>query len=74
LFLDELFSNLDNNLRGEMCAVLKESVDPNNTVFIISHTELEDKYFDGELHMKLEVSEQYEKHSKILVKNFVTEY
>jgi DNA repair exonuclease SbcCD ATPase subunit len=74
LFLDELFSNLDNNLRGEMCAVLKESVDPNNTVFIISHTELEDKYFDGELHMKLEVSEQYEKHSKIFVKNFVTEY
>ena len=74
LFLDELFSNLDNNLRGEMCAVLKESVDPNNTVFIISHTELEDKYFDGELHMKLEVSEQYEKHSKILVKNFATEY
>lgn len=74
LFLDELFSNLDNNLRGEMCAVLKESVDPNNTVFIISHTELEDKYFDGELHMKLEVSEQYEKHSKIFVKNFAAEY
>jgi DNA repair exonuclease SbcCD ATPase subunit len=63
IFLDELFSNLDTKLRNEMCLVLKENIQQNQTMFIISHNELEDKYFDGEIHMKLELKNQYEKHS-----------
>ena len=64
IFLDELFSNLDAKLRNEMCMVLKECLEPDNTMFIISHTDLEDRYFDGDIHMKLELKNQYEKHSK----------
>lgn len=63
LFLDELFSNLDAGLRNEMCCVLKEYLKPDSTIFIISHTDLENKYFDGNIYMKLEVKDQYEKHS-----------
>ena len=63
LFLDELFSNLDASLRNEMCSVLRESLQPDSTIFIISHTDLDDKYFDGDIHMKLEVRGEYEKHS-----------
>lgn len=64
IFLDELFSNLDAKLRNEMCMVLKETISSEVTMFIISHTELEDKYFDGNIHMKLELKNQFEKHSK----------
>ena len=63
LFLDELFSNLDAGLRNEMCEVLKESMDKDTTIFIISHTDLENKHFDGDIHMKLVLKDQYEKHS-----------
>lgn len=63
IFLDELFSNLDAKLRNEMCTMLKENTSPDNTMFIISHTELEDRYFDGDIHMKLEQKNQFEKHS-----------
>lgn len=63
IFLDELFSNLDAKLRNEMCTVLKENTSQDNTMFIISHTELEDRYFDGDIHMKLEQKNQFEKHS-----------
>jgi ABC-type multidrug transport system ATPase subunit len=67
LFLDELFSNLDMNLRGEMCQLLKETVKPDTTTFIISHTELEDRYFDGNIHMRLEPKQQYGKYSNCVV-------
>lgn len=70
LFLDELFSNLDAGLRNEMCSVLRESLKPDSTIFIISHTDLEDKYFDGNIYMKLEVKDQYEKHSKATIEKF----
>lgn len=65
IFLDELFSNLDSKLRNEMCMVLKENIRPDHTMFIISHTELENNYFDGEIHLKLELQNQFEKHSNI---------
>jgi DNA repair exonuclease SbcCD ATPase subunit len=70
LFLDELFSNLDAGLRNEMCCVLRESLKPDSTIFIISHTDLEDKYFDGNIYMKLEVKDQYEKHSRVVIEKF----
>lgn len=70
IFLDELFSNLDVKLRNEMCTVLRENISPDNTMFIISHTELEDKYFDGDIHMKLELKNQFEKHSKANITHY----
>ena len=70
IFLDELFSNLDVKLRNEMCTMLRENISPDNTMFIISHTELEDRYFDGNIHMKLELKNQYEKHSKVEITNY----
>ena len=70
LFLDELFSNLDAGLRNEMCQLLRESLKPDSTIFIISHTDLEDKYFDGNIYMKLELKDQYEKHSTYMIKKF----
>lgn len=74
LFLDELFSNLDASLRNEMCSVLRESLKEDSSIFIISHTDLEDKYFDGEIHMRLEIKDQYEKHSNINIKKMEAEH
>ena len=70
LFLDELFSNLDAGLRNDMCQVLRESLKDDTTIFIISHTDLEDKYFDGNIYMKLEIKDQYEKHSICKIEKF----
>ena len=70
LFLDELFSNLDNNLRNNMCEVLKSNCKPNQSIFIISHTELDDNYFNGEIHIKLKVKNQIEKFSEVTIKKY----
>ena len=69
MFLDELFSNLDPILRNEMCMVLKENIDPDNTLFIISHQDLEDSYFDGYMYMKLKQYNQIEKRTNITIKH-----
>ena len=71
MFLDELFSNLDVGLRNEMCQVLREIVSEDMTIFIISHTDLENRYFDGNIHLKLEIKDQYEKHSTSRIEKFV---
>lgn len=71
MFLDELFSNLDAGLRNEMCQVLREIVSEDMTIFIISHTDLENRYFDGNIHLKLEVKDQYEKHSTCRIEKFI---
>ena len=71
MFLDELFSNLDADLRNEMCQVLREIVSDDMTIFIISHTDLENRYFDGNIHLKLEIKDQYEKHSTSRIEKFV---
>jgi DNA repair exonuclease SbcCD ATPase subunit len=53
-FLDELFSNMDGELRQLMCQVLKSNLKENQILFIISHIELDDKYFNGEITANLE--------------------
>lgn len=58
IFLDELFSNLDNNLRNTVCNVLKETINPSNTIFIVSHQDIDESYFDGELQLNLELDEK----------------
>ena len=69
MFLDELFSNLHSDLRNEMCSVLKDFITEDQTLFIISHYDLDDKYFDGTIKMRLERHNQYEQHSIINISN-----
>ena len=69
MFLDELFSNLHSNLRNEMCGVLKDFISEDQTLFIISHYDLDDRYFDGSIKMRLERKNQYEQHSIINISN-----
>lgn len=53
-FLDELVSNQDADLRSMMCMVLKQNMRADQTMFVISHTELDNRYFDGQITAKLE--------------------
>lgn len=67
MFLDELFSNLDYDLRNEMCSVLREILKEDQTIFIISHMELEDRYFDGDIKVSCRLKDKFEKHSEIKI-------
>ena len=49
LFLDELFSNLDNEARDTMCSLLKEELNQDKTIFIISHQPLNMDIVDGKI-------------------------
>ena len=51
--LDELLSNMHTELRGDICKVLKDNLKEEQTIFIISHAELDDQYFDGSLDVEL---------------------
>lgn len=73
IFLDELFSNLDGYLRNDMCSVLKKFLKPNDTMFIISHQDLDDRWFDGAIKLKHEKKGQYEMHSNIVINKYVKE-
>lgn len=52
--LDELLSNMDSEMRQLICTVLKNNIKENQTLFIISHTEFEDKNFDGIIETQLQ--------------------
>ena len=53
MFLDELFSNMDSELRSMVCNVLKSELKENQTIFIISHQEISDANFDGSINAKI---------------------
>jgi DNA repair exonuclease SbcCD ATPase subunit len=67
IFLDELFSNLDGNLRNDMCSVLHKFISTNDTMFVISHQDLDDKYFNGTIKLHIDHKGQYEKHSTVTI-------
>ena len=67
IFLDELFSNLDGNLRNDMCSVLHNFLSPEDTMFVISHQDLDERYFNGTIKLHLDNIGQYEKHSSISI-------
>ena len=66
--LDELISNMDSELRQTVCQVLKNSIEPNQTMFIISHTELDDKWFDGSIDVEIDHTEEFQMKSKYTIK------
>lgn len=63
MFLDELFSNLDESLRNDMCKVLKDSVKSNNTLFIVSHQDIDEQFFNGFIDLSLENMGDFKKKS-----------
>lgn len=69
MFLDELFSNMDSDLRSKVCNVLKSELKDNQTIFIISHQEISDANFDGSINAKLTYNNGIEK-SNYVVKNY----
>ena len=52
--LDELFSNMDSNTRNIMLSLLNETMDPNNSVFVINHAEMQDDYFKHKIRVTLQ--------------------
>ena len=67
IFLDELFSNLDGNLKNDMCSVLHNFISKNDTMFVISHQELDERYFNGTIKLHIDYKGQYEKHSSATI-------
>ena len=67
IFLDELFSNLDGGLRNDMCSVLHNFISADDTMFVISHQDLDERYFNGTIKLHLDCKGQFEKHSLVTV-------
>ena len=67
IFLDELFSNLDGGLRNDMCSVLHNFISPDDTMFVISHQDLDERYFNGTIKLHIDYKGQYEKHSSVMM-------
>lgn len=65
IFLDELFSNLDGGLRNDMCSVLHNFLSSDDTMFVISHQDLDDRYFNGTMKLHLTSNGQFEKRSSV---------
>lgn len=65
IFLDELFSNLDKDMRQIMCSLLKNNLKPNTSMFIISHTNMDEQWFDGDIHLSLHNPVPGEYHTKM---------
>lgn len=65
IFLDELFSNLDGGLRNDMCSVLHNFISADDTMFVISHQDLDERYFNGTIKLHIDHKGQYEKHSSV---------
>ena len=52
--LDELFSNMDAETRNIMLTLLNESMDRNNSIFVINHAEMQDDYFKHKIRVTLQ--------------------
>lgn len=69
MFLDELFSNMDPELRSMICNVLKKELKHDQTIFIISHQEISDSNFDGSINVKLTYFNTWDK-SEYQIKSY----
>ena len=52
VFLDELLSNMDSELRDTMCKLLRKNLTRDQKVFIISHAPLNENILDGRIHVE----------------------
>ena len=46
-FMDELMGNIDADLRDEMCALLKDTLDEGDVMFLICHSPINQEWLDG---------------------------
>ena len=53
LFLDELFSNMDSEMRDLMLSTFKESLSEGRTIFTVNHGEMRDEAFDHKIRVSL---------------------
>ena len=52
--LDELFSNMDSDTRNIMLTLLNDTMDRNNSIFVINHAEMQDDYFKHKIRVTLQ--------------------
>ena len=71
VFLDELFSNMHSELRNEMSWMLRDNMQPDETIFVVSHYEINEGFFDGTIKISLEPRGQYWEESKIEIEHNV---
>ena len=53
IFLDELFSNMDADIRNTMLRLIKENFEDDKSVFIMNHAEMDDEYFKHKIRVSL---------------------
>lgn len=53
LFLDELFSNMDSDMRGMMLDMIKNGIAKDKTIFVINHSDMPDTVFDHKIKVGL---------------------
>lgn len=70
MFLDELISNMHSELRDMVCEVLRSSLHPGQTIFLISHTDMNSSYLDGEIETKMNMTDKYRKETSIKINKF----
>lgn len=66
IFLDELFSNLDSATRTELIGVLRYILPKDSSVLIVSHQDMDNDLFDGQLRMELKDNENKQKQTNII--------
>lgn len=66
IFLDELFSNLDSITRTELIGVLRYILPKNSSILIVSHQDVDNDLFDGQLRMELKDNENKQKQTNII--------
>ena len=69
IFLDELFNNMHRELREEMCWLLRENMKEGDTIFTISHYEINEGFFDGTMTLHLEQIGQYKQQTHVEIQN-----
>jgi hypothetical protein len=50
-----------------MCSVLHNFISVDDTMFVISHQDLDERYFNGTIKLHLDYRGQFEKHSLVTV-------
>lgn len=53
LFLDELFSNIDCDMRDMLLEVIRSTISEGKTIFVVNHSEMKDDLFDHKMRVTL---------------------
>lgn len=70
MFLDELISNMHGDLRDMVCEVLRASLHPDQTIFLISHTDVTTSFLDGVVETRLEMDKKFNKETILKIDKF----